>query len=80
MSIDYIEPKKLNKDEKLLIENKITKLAKKFEDSQQDIALAESIIRQEQVEAIMAYKELFVRRKEAMCNRKTEHELFYLDQ
>ena len=59
--------------------NKNTKLARKFEDSQQDIVLAESIIRQERVEAITAYKELVAQRKEAMCNRKTEPEIFHLD-
>lgn len=66
MSIDYIEPERISKEARLLLKNKTKKLAEKFKDNLEDIALIESSIRQEQVIAISAYKKLVAERKQIM--------------
>ena len=78
MSIDYIEPERISKEARLLLKNKTEKLAKKFKDNLEDIALIESSIRQEQVIAISAYKKLVAGRKQTMHSHKAEPELFHL--
>jgi len=79
MSIDYIEPERISKEARLLLKNKTKKLAEKFKDNLEDIALIESSIRQEQVIAISAYKNLVAERKPTMHSHKAEPELFHLD-
>ena len=66
MSIDYIEPERISQEARLLLKNKTKKLAEKFKDNLEDIALIESSIRQEQVIAISAYKKLVAERKQTM--------------
>jgi hypothetical protein len=79
MSIDYIEPERISKEARLLLKNKTKKLAEKFKDNLEDIALIESSIRQEQVIAISAYKKLVAERKQTVHSHKDEPELFHLD-
>ena len=67
MSIDYIEPERISKEARLLLKNKTKKLAEKFKDNLEDIALIEFSIRQEQVIAISAYKKLVAERKQTMA-------------
>jgi hypothetical protein len=78
MSIDYIEPERISKEARLLLKNKTKKLAEKFKDNLEDIALIEFSIRQEQVIAISAYKKLVAERKQTMHSHKDEPELFHL--
>ena len=78
MSIDYIEPERISKEARLLLKNKTKKLAEKFKDNLEDIALIESSIRKEQVIAISAYKKLVAERKQTMHSQKAEPELFHL--
>ena len=79
MSIDYIEPERISKEARLLLKNKTKKLAEKFKDNLEDIALIESSIRQEQVIAISSYKKLVAERKQTVHSHKDEPELFHLD-
>jgi hypothetical protein len=79
MRIDYIEPERISKEARLLLKNKTKKLAEKFKDNLEDIALIESSIRQEQVIAISAYKKLVAERKQTVHSHKDEPELFHLD-
>lgn len=78
MSIDYIEPERISKEARLLLQNKTEKLAEKFKDNFEDIALIESSVRQEQVLAIAAYRKLVAERKQTMHSHKAEPELFHL--
>ena len=78
MSIDYIEPERINKEASLFLKNKTAKLAAKFKDNLEDIALIESSVRQQQVIAIAAYKKLVAERKQTMHSHKAEPELFHL--
>jgi hypothetical protein len=54
------------------------KYTKPFKDDGEDIKLANSIINQERVAAINAYRELVEQRKKAIANKDYTTELFYL--
>jgi len=77
ITIDYIEGDKLSKNDQFARENKTKKLAKQFEDNKQEIELIESVVNQERIAAIKAYKELVAQRKEN-ANNYSETELFHL--
>ena len=72
MTIDYID----NSDSLTMRAKK--KYTKPLKDDGEDIKLANSIINQERVAAINAYRELVEQRKKAIANKDYTTELFYL--